>query len=90
MTGASCYELLDYKVVDDRLVLDAVVDDMVLTHRQTFWEPAEYGPARCKGYVYLDLDEDPISFKDLDAVKAYLDATRQDPDWEPEPADDWD
>ena len=87
MAGPSCYELLDYQVVDDRLVLKAIVEDMVITHRQTFLDPAEYGPARCKGYVWLD-EEGAASFQDLQSVEAYLDAIKADPDWEVEAADD--
>lgn len=83
------FELLDFKVIDDRLVVDAVVEDMVLLYQQTRWMPAEYGPALCTGTVWLDPDNDPSSFRDLQAVKAYLNATQQEPDWDLQDTSDW-
>ena len=43
----------------DRLVVDAVVDDMVVRYPQTQFEPAEWGPALCRGTLYFS-DEDLI------------------------------
>jgi hypothetical protein len=35
----------------------AVVEDAVEVRRQTRWEPAEYGPALCRGSFYISDDE---------------------------------
>lgn len=53
---------------DGRLVVDAVVDDMVVLHAQTQLEPAEWGPALCRGTVYLS-DEDLIPPTDSELCK---------------------
>ena len=38
----------------DHLVVDAVVDDMVVRYAQTAFEPAEWGPALCRGTWHMD------------------------------------
>jgi hypothetical protein len=35
----------------------AVVDNMVLTHQQTYYEPPEYGPALCETSFVIDNEE---------------------------------
>ena len=35
----------------------ALVEDAVEVRRQTYWEPAEYGPALCRGTFYISDDE---------------------------------
>jgi hypothetical protein len=64
---------------DDRLVVDAVVDDMVVRYPQTAFEPAEWGPALCRGTFYLS-DEDLIPATDAE-LRAML-SERVD-DWAP-------
>lgn len=44
--------------VDDGTVyVSAVVEDVVLTYSQTFYDPAEYGPALCEASFTLNDDE---------------------------------
>lgn len=74
------YQLVDFYVIEDRLLLTAVVDDVVLTHQQTLYDPPEYGPGLCEGYLYLDDDNDQ-SLETMEEVQSYLDATNQEPDW---------
>jgi hypothetical protein len=70
---------------DDRLVVDAVVDDMVVRYPQTAFEPAEWGPALCRGTFYLS-DEDLIPATDAE-LRAML-SERVD-DWTPLDTSDW-
>ena len=70
----------------DRLVVDAVVDDMVVVIPQTQLEPAEWGPALCRGTLYFS-DEDLIPATDAE-FRAML-AERVD-DWAPLATSDWD
>ena len=69
---------------DGLVRVTAVVDEMVLTHHATQWDPEEYGPALCRGSFYLS-DEDLIPATDADLCK--LTAARID-DWAPVDADD--
>jgi hypothetical protein len=71
---------------DDRLVVDAVVDDMVVRYPQTAFEPAEWGPALCRGTFYLS-DEDLIPATDAE-LRAML--TDRVDDWTPLDTSDWD
>jgi len=71
---------------DDRLVVDAVVDDMVVVIPQTRLEPAEWGPALCRGSLYFS-DEDLIPATDAE-LRAML--TERVDDWAPIDTSDWD
>jgi hypothetical protein len=71
---------------DDRLVVDAVVDDMVVRYPQTAFEPAEWGPALCRGTFYLS-DEDLIPATDAE-LRAML--TDRVDDWTLLDTSDWD
>jgi hypothetical protein len=64
---------------EDHLVIDAVVDDMVVRYPQTAFEPAEWGPALCRGTFYLS-DEDLIPATDAE-LRAML--TDRVDDWAP-------
>ena len=46
-----------------RLVVDAVIDDAVLVRTQSYFEPAEWGPALCRGSFELH-EEDVIPSSD--------------------------
>ena len=47
----------------DLLIVDAVVEEMVIVIPQTQFEPAEWGPALCRGSFYLH-EEDLIPASD--------------------------
>ena len=38
---------------DQRVYVEATVEDMVLVHAQTMLDPAEYGPALCEASLQL-------------------------------------
>lgn len=42
---------------NDLVFVKAVIADAVQTFSQTYYEPAEYGPALCESSFYLDEDE---------------------------------
>jgi hypothetical protein len=42
---------------NDLVFVRAVVEDVIQTRSQTYYEPAEYGPALCESSFYLDEDE---------------------------------
>lgn len=67
------------------LVVDAVVDEMVLVRHQSQLEPAQWGPALCRGSFYLS-DEDLIPA--TDAQLRDLLSERVD-DWAPVDSSDW-
>jgi hypothetical protein len=46
----------EIKQEDDLVFIRAVVEDVVQTYSQTYYEPAEYGPALCEASFYLDED----------------------------------
>ena len=54
--------------------VEAVIDEVIETHGQTYFEPAEYGPAICRAsydlaedQVFPDTEKEQISFlEDLD------------------------
>ena len=69
----------------DHLVVDAVVDDMVVRYAQTQFEPAEWGPALCRGTLYFS-DEDLIPATDAE-LRAML--TDRVDDWTPLDTSDW-
>lgn len=39
------------------LVVEALVDQMVITHHQTQLEPAEWGPAVCRGSMHFSTED---------------------------------
>jgi hypothetical protein len=43
---------------NDLVFVKAVIEDAVQTYSQTYYEPAEYGPALCESSFYLDEDEE--------------------------------
>lgn len=47
---------------DDCIQFVAIVPDMVQTYAATYYAPAEYGSAQCRGHLWWDTDEDgPLS-----------------------------
>lgn len=50
---------------DDTVYVTAVVDDMVQVYAQTYYEPAEYGPALCEASFTLDDEVLPEDEKEL-------------------------
>lgn len=64
---------------DSCCIVDAVIDDAVVVLAPTFEEPAEWGPALCRGSFYFS-DEDVIP--NTDAGLKRLFEERID-DWEP-------
>jgi len=72
-------DIYDFSMDPDGLVtVTAVVDEMVLVHHQTQLDPAEYGPALCRGTFYLS-DEDLIPATDAELARLFY--NRID-DWE--------
>ena len=66
-------DIYDFTMDTDGLVtVTAVVDEMVLVYEQTLLEPAEYGPALCRGTFYLS-DEDLIPATDAELVRLFYD-----------------
>jgi hypothetical protein len=57
---------------DDCIEFVAIVPDMVQTYTATYYDPAEYGPAQCRGRLWLDADEaSPLSaltYEDLECL----------------------
>jgi hypothetical protein len=58
-------EIRDLSFDGDRLVVEAVVDDAVLTRQQTELDPPEWGPALCRGSLFFS-DDDRIPATDRD------------------------
>lgn len=75
----------EIKQENDLVSVRAVVEDAVQTYSQTYYEPAEYGPALCESSFYLDKDE--ILPKDEKQLLNYLNSL--DVFWEVLPKD-WD
>lgn len=75
----------EIKQENDLVSVRAVVEDAVQTCSQTYYEPAEYGPALCESSFYLDKDE--ILPKDEEQLLNYLNSL--DVFWEVLPKD-WD
>ncbi len=78
-------EIEELRFEDDRLVVDAIVDDAVLVHAQTHLDPPEWGPALCRGTLYFS-DEDLIPATDAQ-LRAML--TERVDDWAPLDTSDW-
>ena len=70
----------------DRLLVEAVVDNAVLVRSQSYEEPAEWGPALCRGTLYFS-DEDLIPATDAE-LRKLLDQRID--DWAPIDTSDWD
>lgn len=53
---------------DRTVYVSAVVEDVVQTYAQTYYDPAEYGAALCEASFYLEEDEklpeDDVELKD--------------------------
>jgi hypothetical protein len=75
----------EIKQEDDLVSVRAVVENAVQIYSQTYYEPAEYGPALCESSFYLD--EDEILPKDEEQLLNYLNSL--DVFWEVLPKD-WD
>ena len=69
---------------DGLLRVIAVVDEVVLTHHATQWDPEEYGSALCRGSFYLS-DEDLIPATDAELAELFSDRID---DWAPIDPDD--
>lgn len=65
-------------IIDNRVTVTAVVDNMRLLYRQTMYDPAEYAPAICT--ASFDLDEGEQIPLDEDGFCSYL--TNLDLDWQ--------
>lgn len=57
-------------VSDNEVYVRAVVEDIVLLHQQTQYDPPEYGPALCE--VSFELDEGQAIPEDEEEVIEYL------------------
>lgn len=60
----------EIKQEDDLVSVRAVVEDVIQTYSQTYYDPSEYGPALCESSFYLD--EDKILPKDEEQLLNYL------------------
>ena len=73
---------------DQRVYVEATVEDMVLVHAQTMLDPAEYGPALCEASFAVDpevpfphdgaaflryVDDLDLNWKVIDTSDQYLD-----------------
>lgn len=56
---------------DRTVFVSAIVEDVVQTYAQTYYDPAEYGPALCEAHFYLEEDEGLP--EDEEALKDYID-----------------
>ena len=54
----------------DLLIVDAVVEEMVIVIPQTQFEPAEWGPALCRGS--FDLDTDEVVPEDYEQLREFI------------------
>ena len=61
-------EIRDLCFDGDRLVVEALVDDVVLTRQQSELDPPEWGPAVCRG-SFLFCDEDTVPATDKEMVR---------------------
>ena len=68
----------DVHYSDTHVTVTAVVDEMRLLYRATYFEPEEWAPALCQATIELD-PEEPIPL-DEDGFCSYLD--QLDPQWE--------
>lgn len=89
-------DLIDIHINKELIAyIEAVVDDMILTHSQTRFEPAEYGPAKCFSFIDLnDIIENDDELQEClknptDFVKNYLESIKYDVDWKLSETDDY-
>lgn len=61
-------EIRDLSFDGDRLVVEALVDDVVLTRQQSELAPPEWGPALCRG-SFLFCDDDTVPATDKEMVR---------------------
>lgn len=86
-------EILDLAFRPDGLVeCEAVVDQMVITFQQSREEPAEWGPAVCRGSFYL-CEDDVIPATDAGVRRMFSERISNweitdTSDWEDDGADD--
>ena len=72
-------EIRDIRCDGDFLVVDAVIEDAVLTAPATHLDPPEYGPALCRGTLYVS-DDTRIGPTDVDLMVMLGNEIT---DWEP-------
>lgn len=72
-------EIRDIRCDGDLLVVDAVIEDSVLTAPATHLDPPEYGPALCRGTLYVS-DDTRIGPTDADLMAMFGEKIC---DWEP-------
>ena len=72
-------EIRDIRCDGDFLVVDALVEDAVLTAHATHLDPPEYGPALCRGTLYVS-DDTRIGPTDADLMVMLGNEIT---DWEP-------
>lgn len=72
-------EIRDIRCDGDFLVVDAVIEDAVLTAPATHLDPPEYGPALCRGTLYVS-DDTRIGPTDTDLMVMLGNEIT---DWEP-------
>ena len=72
-------EIRDVRCDGDLLVVDAVIEDAVLTAPATYLDPPEYGPALCRGTLYVS-DDTRIGPTDADLMVMF---GNEIVDWEP-------
>jgi len=79
-------EILDLAFLPSgRVECEAVVDQMVITHQQSYEEPAEWGPAVCRGSFYL-CEDDVIPATDAGVRRMF---SQRISNWEIIDASDW-
>lgn len=72
-------EIRDIRCDGDFLVVDALIEDAVLTAPATHLDPPEYGPALCRGTLYVS-DDTRIGPTDVDLMVMLGNEIT---DWEP-------
>ena len=60
-------EIRDIRCDGDLLVVDALIEDAVVTAEATHLDPPEYGPALCRGTLYVS-DDTRIGPTDVDLM----------------------
>lgn len=84
--GSDIIEILDLAFLPDgRVECEAVVDQMVITHHQSRDEPAEWGPAVCRGSFYL-CEDDVIPATDAGVRRLFSERIEN---WEITDTSDW-
>lgn len=63
-------EIRDIRCDGDLLVVDALIEDAVLTAPATHLDPPEYGPALCRGTLYVS-DDTRIGPTDVDLMAMF-------------------